>query len=406
MKEISKNKRGISLIVLVITIIVMIILAAAIILSLNSSDIIGKANEAKTSSDTANKKAAASVLLAEYELALVNGETTKTPSQYVKEGLEAQGIDASDIAITEDREILVGLSKAAVAFVEAGVQIGDTVTGYTLSQDASAKSYTTSGEENRYDASSGVEINPVSATLEREEGITWKYIGINEKGEALIAGDVTNNTPKLKMTGRGGYINGTSELDTACKIMYSSDMGNARNMKIEDVIMVLEYTGELGAYKDKNGNYVPTPQPLTIGEVEEKLGITISSSIRPDGSALAKEDKLDNYEIKSSSYYIPGEVDTNEYNVERESLIFPSGSITYWLSSKSSWFDGAGGIIFSIRCVDIRSVHGGDFFLASTGGSGFDANTTHNKSIRPVVELSDTVTVESYNLSTGIVTIK
>ncbi len=45
------NKRGISLIVLVITIIVMIILASAIILSLSNSGIIGRANEASFKTD-------------------------------------------------------------------------------------------------------------------------------------------------------------------------------------------------------------------------------------------------------------------------------------------------------------------------------------------------------------------
>lgn len=48
----NRNKRmGISLIVLVITIIVIIILASAVILSLNQSGIINKANEAKFKSD-------------------------------------------------------------------------------------------------------------------------------------------------------------------------------------------------------------------------------------------------------------------------------------------------------------------------------------------------------------------
>ena len=46
MKKVLKNKRGISLIVLVITIIIMIILAAAVILSLNSSNIVNKAKDA------------------------------------------------------------------------------------------------------------------------------------------------------------------------------------------------------------------------------------------------------------------------------------------------------------------------------------------------------------------------
>ena len=51
-----RRKRGISLIVLVITIIVMIILATAIILSLSNSGIIGKANKAKTETDVSNAK--------------------------------------------------------------------------------------------------------------------------------------------------------------------------------------------------------------------------------------------------------------------------------------------------------------------------------------------------------------
>ena len=47
----NKGKKGISLIVLVITIIIMIILAAAVILSLNSSNVVSKASEAKEASD-------------------------------------------------------------------------------------------------------------------------------------------------------------------------------------------------------------------------------------------------------------------------------------------------------------------------------------------------------------------
>ena len=63
-----KQKKGISLIVLVITIIVMIILATAIILSLNGSGIIGKAHEAKTASDLANAKSVVALAKAEWDL--------------------------------------------------------------------------------------------------------------------------------------------------------------------------------------------------------------------------------------------------------------------------------------------------------------------------------------------------
>ena len=87
------NKRGISLIVLVITIIVMIILAAAIILSLNSGGIIGKANKGKSDSDRASLKEAATLEYGEYELKTKTGEldaSTKTADAYVKEELEGK----------------------------------------------------------------------------------------------------------------------------------------------------------------------------------------------------------------------------------------------------------------------------------------------------------------------------
>ena len=49
-------KKGISLIVLVITIIVMIIIAGAIIISLNSSNVIDQSNKAVKDSNVANAR--------------------------------------------------------------------------------------------------------------------------------------------------------------------------------------------------------------------------------------------------------------------------------------------------------------------------------------------------------------
>lgn len=58
-------KKGISLIVLVITIIVMIIIAGAIIISLNSSNVMTKADQAVKDSDLANAKNAVTLAYAE-----------------------------------------------------------------------------------------------------------------------------------------------------------------------------------------------------------------------------------------------------------------------------------------------------------------------------------------------------
>lgn len=50
----TNNKKGISLLVLVITILVMVILASVIILQIRNSKITEKAEKAKVSSDNAN----------------------------------------------------------------------------------------------------------------------------------------------------------------------------------------------------------------------------------------------------------------------------------------------------------------------------------------------------------------
>ena len=107
-----KQKKGISLIVLAITVIVMIILAAAIILSLNSSGIIGKANDATAKSNKANMLEAANMAYSEYELAKQLGELTpsnKTADEYVKEKLGAQftAEELETISIISDGTIQV-----------------------------------------------------------------------------------------------------------------------------------------------------------------------------------------------------------------------------------------------------------------------------------------------------------
>ena len=92
-----QKKKGISLIVLVITIIVMIILAAAIILSLNNAGIIGNANKAVSETDYKNIQTAAQLIYADMMLS-----ETEKPSmmlkqgEYIKQKLIAQGTITAD----------------------------------------------------------------------------------------------------------------------------------------------------------------------------------------------------------------------------------------------------------------------------------------------------------------------
>ena len=265
------NKRGISLIVLVITIIIMIIIAAAIILSLNSSGIISNANKAQQDTNTKTLYEAANVTLAEYDLEASLGKVDKNTTSanaYVKEKLNAQGYDTSKMAITKDGQILTNLTKTAVKFVEAGVEVGATVTGYDLSTNTTT-TYPTTGNENT--APDRTEVGPTTQNVTRATTLTWKYIGINEKGEALIALDTYSSMPTIKLSGKGGYLNGPAELDLACDALYSSDMGKARSIDIDDVKMILGIK-RVGSYTDSEYIVRENPEGLTIGEIVSQKG--------------------------------------------------------------------------------------------------------------------------------------
>ncbi len=92
-----KNKKGISLIVLVITIIVMIILAGAIILTLNNSGIIEKASEAveKTNEATVNELAQTKWA----EAYLKTNKSQEALEEYVLTELEKAGINIDEYSI-------------------------------------------------------------------------------------------------------------------------------------------------------------------------------------------------------------------------------------------------------------------------------------------------------------------
>lgn len=86
-----QKKKGISLIVLIITIVVMIILSTAIILALNDNGIMNRTNEMKKDVDESSLREVATVLYAEYDLESKTGVVDKNANDYVKDSLKKQG---------------------------------------------------------------------------------------------------------------------------------------------------------------------------------------------------------------------------------------------------------------------------------------------------------------------------
>ena len=102
-------KKGISLIVLVITIIVMIIIAGAIIISLNSSNVIEQSNTAVESSNTANARSIVALKYA--ELLAAHYAENPTTKYNPADGLDAIN-DALEAANDKDYEYTVQVNAA------------------------------------------------------------------------------------------------------------------------------------------------------------------------------------------------------------------------------------------------------------------------------------------------------
>ena len=138
------QKKGISLIVLVITIIVMIILAAAIIISLNNTGIIDNANKAKTETNEKTIEELANLAWGE---AYANGARSVTDlKSAVEKALNENNVDSNKygVEVTENG-VTIGWKQTADKKVIKGdkvLEIGDVVNYHDAANEDKTESYT------------------------------------------------------------------------------------------------------------------------------------------------------------------------------------------------------------------------------------------------------------------------
>ena len=141
----ERNKRGISLIVLVITIIVMIILAGAVIISLGNAGIIGKAQEAVDANNLKQVQQLAALAWSEAYIDIMEEELTEAEklaklTTAVDEALEENDVNADlyDIEVTTSG---VSVKKKADStlgsLITGAADYGKTV-DYTVTVDGTA----------------------------------------------------------------------------------------------------------------------------------------------------------------------------------------------------------------------------------------------------------------------------
>ena len=112
----NKNKKGISLIVLIITIAIIIILASAVILSIANNRPIESAKEATASHNDAVLKESAAVLSAQWEVDRLVDSSIGTRSEYVMQGLLTQGFTEEErgrVTVGDNGEITVTIDIAS-----------------------------------------------------------------------------------------------------------------------------------------------------------------------------------------------------------------------------------------------------------------------------------------------------
>lgn len=270
-------------------------------------------------------------------------------------------------------QIYPGLYQNSKDAIDEGIEIGDVVTGYTL--DSSKTSYSTSGKENTAPENSELSEG-IANNVSQIEYETWRYIGIGEKGEILIAPDMVSSvttSQKIILSGKGGYLYGPAELDNVCKELYSTSKGIARSMNIEDINRLLNYAGAKGSYYDASEEPILTPEAKKIS----KIG-TLSYTRTPDGTDIG------NY---YSNYYSIEKINVDD-SVSDDLKNFVYTNVYYWLSSSCVVANlSQSRAIFYIYYVTSSTVDGRRVFY-SNPYSRYDSYA-----IRPVVALDSTVTL-------------
>jgi len=408
-----QKKKGISLIVLVITIIVMIILAAAIILSLNNAGIIGNANKAVADSDLANLKHMASLAWAE---GYTNNLRDRVDlEKYVFDYFKTNNVNIEGYGIE--------VTEQGVDVVKGWANSGDKIISGTKTIDI--------GTIINYDPTKGVtDTTKLSYTaLQTSTGVTnkeyktsdytgkWRVIGAENGNILLVAAGEVN---KLDIAVNKTYIAGVTELNNICKI-YGNGYGaeSARSITEKDVNRLTEwkgvYTGLLNAYgkevtvvsKGSNVEYTINGEKVTgqFSYVENDEWKTLSA-----GETMTF--KTDAYAYWGVN--ITGDETYPSLNMSKDSINFKlvftdleGANIRYWLADRTIWMQKNSEDVYyttyGMYCVAFGdngscAVGAG----ASASGSGV-TSVSSNNGIRPIVELQNNIVLEkqadgSYNI--------
>ena len=366
----KKETNGITLIALVVTIVVLLILAGVSInMVLGENGIVTKAKDARDKTEQAKQNDLASM------------------DQVVKDMddiLNDNGTPGGDDTPTETKTLVE-------AFNAGELKIGD----YVEYKPTARQTYTSATDENGW----------ADQTYTVDTTTTWRVLGLSDDGSQVLltSGSPikknmdTSSTndwdkdPYLYMKGAYSYVNCETMLNNICAI-YSTDLGTARSMTIEDInkacgVKVENNTVYLASDTSKTNidglkvlgqtyTYTAsdyTPESYIDGKKNATAGETVTGTAYWYDITSMKDKKVEGGDVTLGSLLFDKITDDDNY------------AKAYWLASPGVVADS------SLACFGPGRVD--DY--AGTGGNDFASLgywLAFRRAVRPVVSLKSDVT--------------
>ena len=406
-----KNKKGITLIALVVTIVVLLILAGVTIsLLLDENGIIAKSKDARNANRAGAIKEEITLWKAD-KFAADNGAGSHESMDDFLARLKTRGlISDEDIATIKDtRKLQVGKetivfpsdAKTLVqAFRDNEIKVGDYL-NYNDYVDES-KTYTTATNEN------GWADQKYTAT----KNTYWQVLGLDETGERLMlisqspikkemktsdTAEEWEKTPYLVLKGAYGYVNCKQILNNVSGI-YSTSLGKAESLTAEEINRLIGVTVD---YKNKTvyANSDPNTNIDNAGVLGNQYTYTAEDytpesyiNSKTNATAGTKTDPATAYGYQWGNLKIEDTLKTILFNGTTSDVNFAK---SYWLASPavaavSDYANFGPGRVHHGRVVADGILFGSGGYW---GALGFG--------VRPVVYLESNITVEDLHTIDG-----
>ena len=392
MKLNLKERKGITLIALVITIIVLLILAGVSIAMLTGQNgILTQAQKAKTT--TENKSAEEKVKLAvmaarsqsedaSLDLEKLTAEVTTNYGGQVDGGAFPVTVTIDGKSFTVDNDGNVELAGSKPQITREGIEVGD----YVNYAPDTALGKTYDSEKLKKGGYTGTSQQALS-----KDDLNWRVLRKNYDGSIDLIGDTTSKS--VYFSGALGYNNGVYLLNDICKDLYSNKEHNitARSVNLEDMEKWLTTSGQKARADYSNA--------VKYGKTKECTG---SSSYTPDIYGKTEDESANYYSEPTTNTYTPASgtatadntlnAKQTYYNISINSTNYGDGakvlssSNTYWVAARC------------VACDSSLAGFGLRFASSDMNGYGlfFSYHYTYfsnDNRLRPVVSLGSDVQI-------------